>query len=132
MKWKTLKQNGILFPPAFESQGIKIKIKGEKIDLNLLQEEMVYQWAKKKDTPYAQDKVFQKNFVSDFAKTLDGKFKKISYSDIDFSAANKVVDKEKDIRERMTKEEKKSLATKRKKLRGGDEGKIWQGNHGWS
>jgi DNA topoisomerase-1 len=117
MKWKTLKQNGILFPPAFESQGIKIKIKGEKIDLNLLQEEMIYQWAKKKDTPYAQDKIFQKNFVLDFAKTLPAKFKKISYSDIDFSAAYKVVDKEKDIRERMTKEEKKSLATKRKKLR---------------
>ena len=38
MKWKTLKQNGILFPPAFESQGIKIKIKGEKVNLNLLQE----------------------------------------------------------------------------------------------
>jgi DNA topoisomerase I len=117
MKWKKLKHNGILFPPAFESLGIKIKIKGEKVDLNLLQEEMVYQWAKKKDTPYSEDKVFEKNFVSDFAKTLPSKFKKISYSDIDFSAAYKVVDKEKDIRERMTKEEKKSLATKRKKLR---------------
>ena len=124
MKWKTLEQNGILFPPTFESQGIKIKIKGEKVDLNLFQEEMVYQWSKKKDTPYAQDKVFQKNFVLDFAKTLPAKFKKISYSDIDFSAAYKVVDKEKDIRERMTKEEKKSLAAKRKKLREEMKGKY--------
>ena len=117
MKWKTLQHNGILFPPAFDTQGIKIKIKGEKVDLNLLQEEMIYQWAKKKDTPYAQDKVFQKNFVADFAKTLPPKFKNISYSDIDFSSAYKVVDKEKDAKERMTKEEKKSLAAKRKKLR---------------
>ena len=117
MKWKTLQHNGILFPPAFESQGIKLKIKGENVPLNLLQEEMIYQWAKKKDTPYVQDKVFQKNFVADFAKTLPSKFKKIVYSDIDFSAANKVVDKEKDAKERMTKEEKKSFATKRKKLR---------------
>ncbi len=117
MKWKTLQHNGILFPPAFESQGIKLKIKGENVPLNLLQEEMIYQWAKKKDTPYVQDKVFQKNFVADFAKTLPSKFKKIVYSDIDFSAANKVVDKEKDAKERMTKEGKKSLATKRKKLR---------------
>ncbi len=117
MKWKTLQHNGILFPPSFESQGIKIKIKGEKFDSNLLQEEMIYQWAKKKDTPYVQDKVFQKNFVADFAKTLPSKFKKISYSDIDFSDAYKLVDKEKDARERMTKEEKKSLTTKRKKLR---------------
>ena len=117
MKWKTLKHNGILFPPPFESLGIKIKIKGEKISLDLLQEEMVYQWAKKKDTPYAQDKVFQKNFVSDFAKTLPAKFKKISLSDIDFSEANKIVDKEKDAKERMTKDQKKSFTAKRKKLR---------------
>ena len=117
MKWKTLQHNGILFPPAYEAQGIKIKIKGETVNLNLAQEEMVYQWAKKKDTPYAQDKVFQKNFTTDFAKTLDSKFKKTSYDDIDFSNAYKIVDKEKDLKEMMSKEDKKSLAVKRKELR---------------
>ncbi len=117
MKWKTLQHNGILFPPAYEAQGIKIKIKGESIDLDLNQEEMIYQWAKKKDTPYAQDKVFQKNFTTDFAKTLNSKFKKISYEDIDFSNAYKIVDKEKNRKEMMTKEEKKSLAAERKELR---------------
>ena len=117
MKWKTLQHNGILFPPLFESQGIKIKIKGENVPLGLNQEEMVYQWAKKKDTPYAQDKVFQKNFTADFAKTLPSKFQKISYEDIDFSNAYKLVDKEKDLKEMMTKEEKKALAVKRKELR---------------
>jgi len=117
MKWKTLQHNGILFPPAYETQGIKIKIKGENIDLDLNQEEMIYQWAKKKDTPYVQDKVFQKNFTADFGKTLNSKFKKISYEDIDFSNAYKIVDKEKDLKEMMTKEGKKSLAVKRKELR---------------
>jgi len=117
MKWKTLQHNGILFPPEYEAQGITIKIKGEKTILDPNQEEMIYQWAKKKDTPYVQDKVFQKNFTSDFAKTLDSKFKKISYEDIDFSNAYKVVDKEKDLKEIMTKEEKKSLAARRKEIR---------------
>ena len=117
MKWKTLQHNGILFPPLFESQGIKLKIKGENVPLDLNQEEMVYQWAKKKDTPYAQDKVFQKNFTADFAKTLPSKFQKISYEDLDFSNAYKLVDKEKDLKEMMTKEEKKALAVKRKELR---------------
>ncbi len=117
MKWKTLQHNGILFPPFFESQGIKLTIKGENVPLDLSQEEMVYQWAKKKDTPYAQDKIFQKNFTIDFAKTLLSKFKKISYQDIDFSNAYKLVDKEKDLKEMMTKEEKKALAVKRKELR---------------
>ena len=117
MKWKTLQHNGILFPPEYEAQGITIKIKGENTILDPNQEEMIYQWAKKKDTPYVQDKVFQKNFTSDFAKTLDSKFKKISYEDIDFSNAYKVVDKERDLKEIMTKEEKKSLAAKRKEIR---------------
>lgn len=117
MKWKTLQHNGILFPPDFESKGIKIKIKGQSVDLNIFQEEIVYQWAKKKDTPYAQDKVFQKNFTSDFAKTFNSKFNKIVYQDIDFSQAYKIVDKEKDLKEMMSKEEKKKLAKKRKKLK---------------
>ena len=117
MKWKKLQHNGILFPPEYEKQGITIKVKGETINLDINQEEMVYQWAKKKDTPYAQDKVFQKNFTLDFAKTLDSKFKKISYEDIDFSNSYKIVDKEKDLKEMMTKEDRKALAVKRKELR---------------
>jgi len=117
MKWKKLQHNGILFPPEYEKQGITIKVKGETINLDINQEEMVYQWAKKKDTPYAQDKIFQKNFTGDFAKTLDSKFKKISYEDIDFTNAYKIVDKEKDLKEMMTKEDRKALAVKRKELR---------------
>ncbi|SVA72833.1 uncharacterized protein METZ01_LOCUS125687, partial [marine metagenome] len=41
MKWKTLEHNGILFPPEYESVGIKIKINGENVSLTLEQEEMV-------------------------------------------------------------------------------------------
>ena len=124
MKWKTLQHNGILFPPDFESKGIKIKINGQNIVLTLEQEEMIYQWAKKKDAPkpgtvekYIEDSIFQKNFVSDFAKTYNGKFKNLQYTDIDFSQAFKIIDKEKEVRELMTKEEKKALAVERKKIR---------------
>lgn len=117
MKWKTLEHNGIIFPPDFESKGLSVKIKGQPVKLDILQEEMVYQWAKKKDTPYVQDQVFQKNFVADFAATFGGKFKGLGISDIDFSEAFRFVDKEKDARLLITKEDKKSLAQKRKELR---------------
>ena len=117
MEWKTLQHNGILIPPEYEPQGIKIKIKGETVDLNPIQEEMAYQWAKKKDTQYAQDAVFQKNFTLDFVSALDPKFKNTKYEDIDFSQAYRVVDIEKDRRERMTKEERKENAKKRKEKR---------------
>lgn len=116
-KWNTLQHNGIIFPPPFETKGITIKINGEKVDLNLDQEEMVYQWAKKKDTPYVQDKVFQKNFTADFVKTLPAKFKNKLYSDIDFSNAYQLVNKENDLKLTITKEEKKAVAAKRKELR---------------
>ena len=133
MKWKKLQHNGILFPPDFKSQGIKIKINGERIEPSLIQEEMVYQWAKKKDAPkpgttekYVEDPVFQKNFISDFAKTFNGKFKNLKYTDVDFTEAYKLVDKEKEAKELMTKEEKKALALKRKEIR--EEMKIKYGN----
>ena len=117
MKWQKLQHNGILFPPDFESKGIKIKIRGEAVTLDLLQEEMIYQWAKKKETPYSKDKVFQKNFVADFAKTFNGKFKNLELSEIDLSNPFKIVDKEKDAKELLTKEEKKALTAKRKEIR---------------
>jgi len=126
MKWKTLQHNGIIFPPDFESKGIKIKIKDRTIVPDLIQEEMIYQWAKKKDAPkpgviekYVEDPIFQKNFVSDFAKTLNGKFNNLQYTDIDFSEAYKLVDKEKEEKGLMTKEEKKALALTRKEIREG-------------
>jgi DNA topoisomerase-1 len=117
MKWKRLEHNGILFPPDFDTKKIKIKIKGENVDLDIIQEEMIYQWAKKKDTPYVQDKVFQENFLADFAKTFGSRYKKVGLGDIDFKNAFSLVDKEKDAKELLTKEEKKALATKRKELR---------------
>lgn len=117
MKWKTLQHNGIAFLPPFESKGIAVRIKGEKVPLSLDAEEMAYQWAKKKDTPYVKDAVFQRNFLSDFVKVLPEKYKKISFSDIDFSDAYKLVDKEKDSKLTMTKEEKKALAATRKEIK---------------
>ena len=124
MKWKTLQHNGILFPPDFESKEIKVKIKRENVVLNLLQEEMVYQWSKKKDAPkpgvtekYIEDPIFQKNFVTDFSKTFSGKFKNLQYAEIDFSMPYKIVDKEKEEKELLTKEDKKALAIKRKEIR---------------
>lgn len=126
MKWKKLQHNGILFPPPYESRGIIMKIKGVEIKLNILQEEMVYQWCKKKDTKYISDKMFQKNFLKDFKLSLHNKFKNIKYTDIDFTYANELIDKEKMMKESISKDIKKSLALQRKKIR--DEMKEKYGN----
>ena len=114
-KWRTLEHNGVLFPPEYEPKGVGVSIRGKKIKLTPLQEEMAYQWAKKKDTPYAQDEVFRDNFVRDFAGALgrDG----LAYSEIDFGRFYRMVDAEKSEREAMTPEQRKALAAGRKEAR---------------
>ncbi len=116
MKWRTLRHNGVLFPPEYVPQGIKFKIKGEDVELTPLQEEMVYQWAKKKDTPYAKDRTFRKNFAADFAATFKPRIK-FTYGHLDFTHAYDIIDREKEAKLLMTKEEKKELAAKRKAVR---------------
>ena len=116
-RWKTLRHNGIIFPPEYESKGFSITIRGKKIKPDLLQEEMAYQWAKKKDTPYVQDAVFQSNFTKDLAKVLGPEYKGLEYKDVDFAEAYRIVDMEKDRKDAMTKEERKEAAAKRKEIR---------------
>jgi len=116
-RWKTLRHNGIIFPPEYESRGFSIRIRGKEIKPDLLQEEMAYQWAKKKNTPYVQDAVFQSNFTRDLAAALGPEYKGLEYKDVDFEEAYRIVDMEKDRKDAMTKEERKAAAAKRKEIR---------------
>ncbi|HEX2015000.1 MAG TPA: hypothetical protein VLA68_07210, partial [Nitrososphaera sp.] len=72
-RWQTLEHKGVAFPPEYQPRGITITIKGERVSLNRDQEELVYAWAKKKDTHYVQDPVFQENFMGDLKKHLPDK-----------------------------------------------------------
>ena len=116
-KWRTLEHNGVLFPPAYEPSGTPVSIRGKKTKLSPLQEEMAYQWAKKKDTPYVQDVKFQENFVGDFAKELGPGYEGLEYGDIDFGPMYRLVDREKARREAMTPEQRKAQASERKEAR---------------
>jgi DNA topoisomerase I len=116
-KWNTLEHNGIAFPPEYQPRGISISIDGERLMLNREQEELVYAWAKKKDTHYVQDIVFQSNYLNDFKKLLPEGFQHItSIKDVDFSEAFKLIDHEKKVKEteierirNLSREEKKKL-----------------------
>lgn len=116
-KWNTLEHNGIAFPPEYQPRGISISIDGEGLMLNRDQEELVYAWAKKKDTHYVQDSVFQSNYLNDFKKLLPEGFQHItSIKDVDFTEAFKLIDHEKKVKEteierirNLSHEEKKKL-----------------------
>ena len=82
------------FPPEYVQRGINVKILGEIFFLNREQEELVYAWAKKKDTHYVKDPVFQANFLSDFKKLLPERFTSVrSIDDIDMTEAFSLVDR---------------------------------------
>jgi DNA topoisomerase-1 len=113
-KWQTLEHKGVAFPPEYQPRGIVVTIRGEKLVLNRDQEELIYAWAKKKDTHYVQDPVFQENFMGDLRKLLPEKFRNIAIKDIDFSMANRLADEEKRMKE-QEKERYKTLAKEEKK-----------------
>jgi len=99
-KWNELVHNGVAFPPEYVQRGINIKVLGEIFFLNREQEELIYAWAKKKDTHYVKDPVFQSNFISDFKKLLPDRFGSIQKIDeIDMGEAFNLVDKELKIKE---------------------------------
>jgi DNA topoisomerase-1 len=99
-KWTDLEHNGVAFPPEYVQRGINIKILGEIFFLNREQEEIIYAWAKKKDTHYVKDPVFQANFLSDFKKLLPERFMSVrNIDEIDMTEAFSLVDKEFKIKE---------------------------------
>ncbi|HYZ95053.1 MAG TPA: DNA topoisomerase I [Nitrososphaeraceae archaeon] len=124
-KWKTLEHNGVAFPPSHILKGISIYINNEKLILNNEQEEIVYAWAKKKDTHYIKDDLFQNNFLDDLKKILPQKFQNINnINEIDFSDAFKFVDNEmkqkiieKERIQNLNKEEKKKWLDTKKQER---------------
>jgi len=99
-KWTELEHNGVAFPPEHVQRGINIKIRGEILFLNREQEEIIYAWAKKKDTHYVKDAVFQSNFIDDLKKLFPNRFKSLQKIDeIDMTEAFNLVDKELEIKE---------------------------------
>jgi DNA topoisomerase I len=120
-KWQTLEHKGVAFPPEYQPRGITIIIRGDELVLNRDLEEIVYAWAKKKDTHYVQDPIFQQNFLSDLQKILPERHRNITINDIDFSVAYQLADEERSMKERekerykaLPKEQKKSIAQARK------------------
>jgi DNA topoisomerase I len=117
-KWMTLEHRGVAFPPEHHLRGISISIAGEKFPLNQEQEEMVHAWAKKKDTHYVRDPVFQSNFLVDFKKLLPERLRDISsIADVDFSEAFALVEQEKRMKEAEKERIRNLPKDERKKIR---------------
>ncbi len=121
-KWKSLQHNGVAFPPKYHAKGLKVLINGQELFLNQEQEELIYAWAKKKNTHYVNDSVFQSNFLSDLKSIFPKEFHDIqNITEIDFSDIYKLVDeeqsqkiKEKERFRNLSKEERKKIQLEKK------------------
>ncbi len=110
---KQLIHNGVIVPEPPPATGMVLRIMGKPVALTPKQEEMAIAWAKKQGTPYIEDRTFVRNFLEDFCQEL-GLNSSLSLDDVDFAPAIQLVQREREARERMTREERKELAAERK------------------
>lgn len=107
---------GVLIPEVQPYRGLTILINGVEFKLTPKQEEMAFAWARKQGTPYVEDLVFVRNFMLDFSKAL-GYDQPLKIDQVDFTNVIREVEKEREAKAAMTKEEKKALAAERKAMR---------------
>ncbi|MFW9943631.1 MAG: DNA topoisomerase I [Candidatus Sifarchaeia archaeon] len=109
----SLKHNGIIVLKAPPPHGFRIVVRGRDLFLDQNQEEMALAWVRKLGTPYVEDPVFIKNFMTDFSKALRVK-PALELEEVDFSEVITFVDGERAAKEAMTKEEKETAREERK------------------
>ena len=100
--WTTLSHNGVYFPPAYQPEGLEVKVKSRPVALSPLAEEMGYHLAKKKDTPYVADPVFVSNFMEDFSRQLPDWCGGATFAAVDFSLLFDRADREEREKELMS------------------------------
>lgn len=107
---------GVIVPEPPAWQNLAITVRGQRMVMTPLQEEMALAWVKKMGTEYVEDAVFVRNFLGDFSKAL-GVEPALKVDEIDFQEVIAVVARERMARESMTSEERKTLAQSRKAAR---------------
>lgn len=69
-KWKTLRHNGVMFPPPYKPHGVPVLYKGMSVNLDALAEEYATLYAKYYESDYVNNSVFRRNFWKDWKKVL--------------------------------------------------------------
>jgi len=69
-RWKSFQHNGVLFPPEYVPHGVPMLYNTEKVKLDPDAEEVAMLYAKYVDSPYIENKTFNKNFWYDWKHIL--------------------------------------------------------------
>lgn len=112
-QWSVLKHNGPMFPPAYIPHRIPIIINNQPFILSPKAEELATLFARYIGTQYMEISRFKKNFWKDFKKVLPTNFPANSIDEINFDSIKKHLEKEREERLSLSKEEKEKLKEKR-------------------
>uniref|UniRef100_A0A6C0C987 DNA topoisomerase 1 n=1 Tax=viral metagenome TaxID=1070528 RepID=A0A6C0C987_9ZZZZ len=113
-KWKTLRHNGVLFPPPYKKHNIPIIYQLEAIILDEQAEEYATLYAKYSETDYVKNSIFKRNFWKDWVKIL-GKDHKIKNLDgCDFKLIYDYLIQEKELKKSAPKVDNEEIEKKYK------------------
>lgn len=115
-QWTVLKHNGPYFPQEYVSHGIPVVINGKSIRLPKLAEEYITLYANYLDTDYVKNNRFNKNFLEDFTQFLPNNITLKSMNDIDVTNIKKYLDRKKEEKRNMSKEEKLILKERQDRI----------------
>jgi len=107
-QWTVLKHNGPMFPAEYVPHKTPVIINNNEVILPSEAEEYATMFAKYLDTPYMESNIFKKNFWKDFAPTIKSLNIK-SLDEIDFKPLKIYLEKQKEKRALLTKEDKEAI-----------------------
>ncbi|KAJ8558981.1 hypothetical protein ON010_g8463 [Phytophthora cinnamomi] len=118
IQWRTLEHNGVMFPPPYKPHHVPLVYNGKEIKLTPTQEEVASYYAGiPKDGPQLGNpktaKIFNINFFTDFKKVLGKQHEVKSFEACDFSKIAAYLEKLREEKRSMTKEEKQPEKEKR-------------------
>jgi DNA topoisomerase-1 len=119
-QWDVLIHNGPMFAPLYEPHNIPVIINNNKYQLSGLAEEYITMYARYINTEYTTNpKIsnrFNKNFLNDWKKVLPKHITINNMSEVDVADIKKHLDKIKEQKANITKEEKDKIKQKNDEL----------------
>lgn len=117
-KWTVLKHNGPMFPPAYVPHRIPIIINNQPFIFPPEAEEMATLYSRYLGTEYLENARFKRNFWKDFKKVLPSGLETIiqSMDDLDLQPYKNHLEKEREKRLALSKDEKEKAKLKRDKV----------------
>lgn len=121
VKWQTLSHNGVYFAPPYVPlpKNVKFLYEGKPVSLPPEAEEVAGFFAQILETDYAVNPTFIKNFFHDFRRVLAAYPELVfiaEFEKCDFTQMHKHFVEQKEVRKRMTKEEKEAIKQEKLKI----------------